>query len=106
MVLPPRFEHPPGDKLVLHPLLTIEGQAPLGDQDVDMRVPLEIGAEGVEDGDDPGGKPLGTTPVKQRLPRGGEQVAQAGSVPPEEIPQFLGDGEYDVMIRHVQKPAH
>ena len=105
MKLPPLLEHVPGDELVRDPSGAIEGQPSFRDEDVDMRVPLEIGAEGVHDRDNPRGKSLGLTPVQERPLRGGEQDTQLRTIPTEDIPKLCGDGEHDMVIRHVDKPA-
>ena len=72
-------------------------QAAFGDQAVDMGVPLQVAAEGVEDADESGGEGLGFVHPEEHAqddaPYGREKTVQEGAVGKEERPQLFRNGE-------------
>jgi len=72
-------------------------QAAFGDQAVDMGVPLQVAAEGVEDADETGSEGLGFVHPEEHAqddaPYGREKTVQEGTVGKEERPQLFRNGE-------------
>lgn len=70
-LLQARVRHQPAQVVGRDPALAVQRQATLGNEQVQMRVPLQIGAEGVDHGDQPHahavliGRPLGEAGVRR-----------------------------------------
>ena len=78
----------------------------LRDEAVDMRVPLKVTPEGVEDTDKAGSKTFGfvvfVEHTEDNIADGGEKATKEGTVSEEEGPEFFSDSEDTVAVPHIQ----
>ena len=78
----------------------------LRDEAVDMRIPLKITPEGMEDTDKTGSKAFGfvvfVEHTEDDTADSGEEASKEGTVSKEECAEFFYDGEDTVAVFHVQ----
>ena len=104
-LLQPRLRYQPALAIGLDPLLAIQRQTAFGDQQVNMRVPLQIPAKGMEDDDDPHPHTmLVVCPLAQALVCGSHHDVQTHlSVERGNGPQVPWHRHHQMMVRHVEQ---
>ena len=97
--------HQPAVAVRADPAAAVQGQSTLGDQQVQVGMPLQVAAEGVQHRHDAQTHAmLLPRPLSQRRDSGAEQQVQ-GRRPAEieHTPQMSRDCQNEVMVRHVEQ---